>query len=113
EIAAAEEVQVQMKNRLARAGAVVEHSAIPREQEEFLGQLARRHLQLAEQRLVARLGVVQRGEMFLRAKENVRRRLRVDVFKGEHVVILIDELRGNLFRRDFAKQAVGVHLLDS
>jgi hypothetical protein len=67
----------------------------------------------AEQRLVAGLGVVQRGEVFLWANENVRGRLRIDVFKGEHVLIFIDELRGRLFRANFAEQAVRVHLSHS
>jgi hypothetical protein len=113
EIAATEEMQMKMEDGLASPGAVVEDGAIAGEQTELLGQLGSEHLQLTKQSLVAGLGVVQRSEMFLWANENMRGRLRVNVFEGEHVVILIDELRGNLFRADFAEEAVGVHLLHS
>src|SRR6266849_4415276 len=104
---------MQMENRLAGAAAVVDDRTIAGEQTELCGQLRGEQLQLAEERLVAGLGVVQRREMFSRTNENVRGCLRIDVFKGEHVVIFIDELRGNLLRADFAEQAVRIHLLRS
>src|SRR5258708_38908283 len=102
-----------MEDGLAGAGAVVEYGAVAREQVALGGQFGSYQLQLAEQRLVAGLGVVQRDKMFPGANQNVRRRLRVDVFKGEYVLVLINELRGNLFRANFAEQAVRVHLLHS
>src|SRR5258705_6542062 len=44
--------------------------------------------------------------MFPRANEDVRRRLRLNVFKREYFIVGIDELRGNFFAADFAEQAI-------
>jgi hypothetical protein len=41
--------------------------------------------------------------MLPRTNQNVRGRLRADVFKSEQLGIFVDNLRGNLFRADFAK----------
>ncbi|HTA59108.1 MAG TPA: hypothetical protein VK805_13175 [Candidatus Baltobacteraceae bacterium] len=103
EIAASEKMQVEMENGLAGAGAVVEYGAVAGQEIALGGEFGSYQLQLAKQRLVGGLGIVQRDEMFLGANQNVHGRLRVDVFEGEHVLVLIDELGGNLFRANFAE----------
>src|ERR1700747_3656848 len=47
--------------------------------------------------------------MFARDDENMRRRLRTNIFKREDVVILVHDLGRNLLRRDFAEQAFRAH----
>src|SRR5258706_6896831 len=44
--------------------------------------------------------------MFPRANEDVRRRLRLNVFKREYFIVGIDEFRGNFFSADLAEQAI-------
>src|SRR6266478_1396551 len=60
-------------------------------------------------RLACAGAIVQRFEMLTRANQNVRGRLRADIFKREELWILIDDFRGDLLRGDLAEQAVGAH----
>src|SRR5882724_13038910 len=43
------------------------------------------------------------------ADQDVCRRLRVDIFERKYFIIFINQLRGNFFAADFAKQAVCAH----
>ena len=45
--------------------------------------------------------------MFLRNDEHVRRRLGMDVFEGENVLILVDFFRGNLTPDDPTEETTG------
>src|SRR5689334_19813385 len=85
---AAEKVQMQVKNRLPGACSVVQHRAITGEKIQLARQLRRDELQLAEHGLILGTGLVQRSKMFARTNQDVRGRLRADVFKREHLVIL-------------------------
>ena len=104
-----QQMQVQMEHGLPGAAAVVEHGAIAGEQVSLRRQLCGHHLQFAQQRLVGALRVMQRRKMPAWANQNVRRRLRTDVFEREHVVVFIDKLRGNFLCADFAEKAIRVH----
>jgi len=90
-MAAAEEVQVKVEYGLAGARTVVEDGAIAGEEVAFGGKLGGDELEFAEKGGVARMRVLQRGEMLARADENVRGGLRADVFEGEDLVIFVDE----------------------
>src|SRR2546426_518824 len=100
---------MQVKDRLARAGAIVQHSSVAFQQLAFARQLRGDQLQLAKERLIFGRGIGQRFEMLTRANQNVRGRLRADIFKREELWILIDDFRGDLLRGDLAEQAVGAH----
>ena len=53
-------------------------------------------VQTANQFGIFRLRFFQPAHMFLRNDQNVRGSLRVDVFKGERVLVFVDPLGGNL-----------------
>ena len=91
EIAAAKQVQMKMKDGLAGACAVVEDRAIAREKIAFAGELRGDQMQLADHGLVFGLRVVQRNEMFSRAEQDVRGRLRADVLESENFGIFVDD----------------------
>src|SRR3974390_564905 len=102
-------MQMQMKHGLPRPAAIVENGPIPREQIALLGDLRRDHLQLSQQALIHMRSVVQRRKMLLGTDQNVRGRLRADVLKRKHIIILKHNFRWNFFRPDFAEQAILVH----
>ena len=89
EIAASEQVQMQMKHGLSRAAPIVEHCAIAFGKFAFDGQLGRDELQLAKDGCIFRIGFCQGNEMFSRAKQDVGRRLGLYVFKGEDIVVFV------------------------
>src|SRR5208337_3097405 len=92
-----------------RAASIVKYSAVSRQQAALLGNLRRRHLQLAQQRRILRAGLVQRREMLARAQQYVRGRLRVDVLERKNLFVVQHQLRGDFLRTDFAEQAIRVH----
>ena len=108
-MAAAQQMQVQMEDGLAGAAAVVKDRAIAGEEMVFGGKFRGDELEFAKKGSVARLRVLQRGEMFAGADEDVHGSLRADVFEGEDVVVVVDEFGWNLLCANLAKQAVRVH----
>ena len=102
-------MQMQMKDRLAGAGAVIQDRAIAREDLAFARKLRSNQLQLSKYGLIFGGGFGQRLKMLARANQDVRRRLRADVLKREKVGILVHDLRRNLFRGNLAEQTVGAH----
>src|SRR5690349_16114317 len=102
-------MQMQMKDRLAGAGAIIQDRAIAREDLAFTRELRGHQLQLAEYGLILGRGFGQRYKMFAWTNQDVRRRLRADILKREKVGILIHDLRRNLFRGNLAEQTVGAH----
>jgi len=91
ELAAAEQVQMEMEDGLAGAGAVVEDRAIAVEQIALAGELRGNQMELADHRLILVRRVVERNKMFSRDKQDVRRRLRADVLERENVGIFVDD----------------------
>lgn len=57
-----------------------------------------------------RLQIVDRGYVFLWDDDHMVWSLRADVLESDHVVVLIDDLCGNVARRDFTEQAIVGHL---
>ena len=110
-MAAAEQVQVKVKDGLAGATAAIEHRAIAGEEIALFGQFGGNELQFAEEGLICFRSIVQRREMLARANQNVRGRLRGDVLKRKDIVIFINNLGGDFLCADFAEQAVLVHPL--
>src|SRR5579859_1657839 len=106
---AAQQMQMQMQNRLPRAAAVVQHRAIAFLQIQLASQLRSNELYLPQYRLLFRARFAQRSEMLTRANQNMRRCLRADILKSKNFIILIHHLRRNPLRRYFAKQAIRAH----
>ena len=57
-----------------------------------------------------RLQIVDRGYVFLWDDDHMVWSLRADVLESDHVVVLIDDLCGNVARRDFTEQAIVGHM---
>src|SRR5277367_2996364 len=100
---------MEMEDGLAGAGAIVEDGAIAVEKIAFSGELRGHQMQFADHRLVFMCRIVQRNKMLSRDKQDVRRRLRADVLERENIWIFVDDFGWNLFRGDFAEQAVSAH----
>ena len=62
--------------------------------------------QLAHQRVVLGGEVVERRDVAPRHDQHVDRGLGVDVVEGHHVLVLVDELGGDLLAADLAEEAV-------
>ena len=57
--------------------------------------------------VVAGRQIVQRGDVPARDDQDMQRRLRVDVLERHQLIVLMDELAGNLAADDLAEEAVG------
>lgn len=104
--ASAEEVDVKMEHRLSGAGADVENGAVSMLNVALAGDLGGGEVAAADDFGVGGLGLLQSGEMFLGDDENVGGGLRVDVFEGEDVVVLVDFFGGNFAAEDAAEKAI-------
>ena len=80
---AAKQMQMEMEDGLACPAAIVYDGAVAFQKIAFAGQLRGDQLQFAKNGLMFGCGFVERFEMFARANQNVRGRLRTDVFEGE------------------------------
>lgn len=98
---------MQMKYRLAGAGADVEHGAVSVFNIALAGDLSGGQVTASDQFSVFFLCLFQSGKVLLGNDEHMRRSLRLDVVKGEDVVVFIHFLRGNVTVDDAAEEAVG------
>ena len=84
-----------MKHRLSRPRSDVEHGAVSLFDVALARNLGGGQVAAAYRFSVSSLRLFQSSEMFLRDDQHVRGRLRIDVFKGEDVIVLLDFLGGN------------------
>src|SRR6185312_5984972 len=98
-----------MGNGLSSIGAGVDDYPVAAVQSLLPGDIGGGRKKMAEELLVFRGRVSQRSEMLLRDHEQVGRGLRVQVGKGEGVVVLVDAGGGDCSGGDFAEDAVGAH----
>ena len=106
--AAAEKVDMEVEDGLSRARADVEDGAVSLLDVALAGDLRRRQMAAADQFRVFGLGLFQSGKMFFGNDENVRGGLRLDVFKGEDVIVLVNFFGGDLAANHSAEEAVGI-----
>jgi len=99
---------VEVEHGLSGAGADVEDGAVALLDVALAGDVGGGEVAAADEFGVGGLGLFQSREMFLGDDENVRGRLRVDVFEGENVVVLVNFTGGNFALDDAAEEAVGV-----
>ena len=105
--APAEQVQMDVEDRLAGVAICVEHGAkAARVQAPLLRNGCRSPHHLAHNSVVSRLKVVQRVDVPLGDDEHVRRCLRVDVVEGEQTIVFVHDGAGNLASDDLAEQAI-------
>ncbi len=92
-----------MEDGLTCAGAVIQYRAVAREETTFECKARGNQLQLAKNGLIFWRGFRQRFKMLSGANQYMRGRLRANVFESEDIGILVDDLRRNLLRGDFAE----------
>ena len=102
----AQEVDVEMKNRLPRSSTYVKHSPVSLLDVPLARNLGRRQVTAADHFGIFGLCFLQSGKVLLGDDKYMRRRLRVDVFKGQHVRVLVNLLGGNLAAENAAEEAV-------
>src|SRR5690348_8148849 len=101
-------MHVQVEHGLSAAGIAVDHAAIAVFGKAFaLGVLRRRQQQLADQWRLGFAAVVQGRQRFVLGDEqHVHRRLRMDVAKGEDVVVFVHHVGGNLAADDLVENGI-------
>jgi hypothetical protein len=105
--ASAEEVDVEVEDGLSGAGADVEDGAVALLEVALAGDVGGGEVAAADEFSVGGFGFFQTGKMFFGNDQNVRGGLRVDVFEGEDVVVLVNLFRGDFAAEDTAEEAVG------
>ena len=101
-------MNVQVKHRLPRAGANVQHSSIPALNLAFARNLRRGKVTASDDLCVGSFRFFQSGEMPLGNNQNVSGRLRLNIFKGKNVLIFMNFLGGNVAANNSAKKAIGI-----
>ena len=104
---------MQVKHRLTDRRAVVDGNA-EGIAITFLGRDGGcRHQQMTEQRVVGRRRVGQHRHRLLGTHQHMHRRLRIDVAKGDALLILKNDVGRNLARNDFLEQGHLAHVMSS
>jgi len=104
--ATADEVNVKMKDGLAREGADVDHGAVAIFDAALAGDLGGGKLASADDFRVFGLRFFQAGDVLLGDDENVCRPLRIEILEGEDVVIFEDLFRGDFAAKQAAEKTV-------
>jgi hypothetical protein len=99
---------MQMENRLSSPRTDIEYGAVPLFNVALTGDVSGSEMAAPDDFGIIGPGLFQSVKMFLRNDQNVRGRLRADVFKSENVVVLVHLPRGNLAAKDAAEQAIRV-----
>ena len=95
-----------MENRLAGITAVVDDHPVAALIKPLFGSYGLGNKEQVPDYFTVRDNkTVDVGDMFFRHNEHMDRRLRIDVLKGDRVLVLVDDLCGDLFFDDLAKQA--------
>src|ERR1700738_3952236 len=100
-------MDVKVEDGLSGAGADVEDGTVSLLDVALGGDVGGSEVAAADEFGVGGLGLFQTGKMFFGDDENVRGGLRVDVFEGEDVLVLVDLLGGDFAAEDTAEEAVG------
>ena len=102
----AEQVDVEVEDRLSRARADVENGAVSLLDVALACNLGGGEVAAADDCGISGVSFLQSGKMLFRNNEDVRGRLRIDVFEGEDVGVFVNFLGGNLAAENAAKEAV-------
>jgi len=98
---------VEVEDGLSGAGADVEDGAVSVLDVALAGNVGSGEVAAADDFCVGGLRLFQSGKMFFGDDEDVSWGLRVDVFEGEDMVVLVNFFGGNFAAEDAAEEAVG------
>lgn len=107
-MAAGEDMEMDVEDGLAGVAVGVEDhtkSAVGKPTLSHDGCSATNHL--AQKIIVAVAEIVQRRDVRFRNHEDVKWRLRIDIFEGEEMAVFENDFGRNLFRDDLAEEAIG------
>src|SRR5262249_10968846 len=99
-IPAAQQMQVQMRHRLASALLAVDNEPVAVANSQLHGQLGRDDVQMAKEIPIFRFDVGMSRNDLAGDNQHMDRRLRVDIAKGQAAIVLIDDVRWDLLVDD-------------
>jgi hypothetical protein len=100
-------MHMEVEDGLSGARTDVEDGAVSVFDVALAGNLRGDEMAAANDFCVAGLGLFQTRKVFLGNDENMRGRLRVNVFEGEDVIVFVNLLRGEFAPDDAAEKAIG------
>jgi hypothetical protein len=107
---ASHQVKMQVEHVLASSPLHIEDQSITRLVNPLIpGDLAGPEEHLSEKGAILLLQVVDAADVFSGHQKDVNRRVRLDVMKGDQVIVLIDLIRGLPPLNDFAENATLFH----
>jgi hypothetical protein len=96
-------MDVHVEDRLATLGSDVEYGTVSIFDATLAAYFRSGQVQASDQIGFFGLRFLQSAHVFLRDDQNVRWGLRLDVFKGERILVFVDFLGRNLAADDFAE----------
>jgi hypothetical protein len=105
-------MQVKVPNRLSPIVATVDNGAVSVPQALLLGQLSGHDKQVPDEVLVLRIQIVERRDGLVGHDEDVRRCFRIDVPKGDALIILVENVGVDLPVDDFLENGFLGHEAD-
>src|SRR3989442_11315347 len=110
---APEQVKVQVQDTLSGIGANIGHKTVATLiQPQFMSQFCSNHEEPDQQGPILFCQIGHRSDMTPGDEQNVIRRLWIDVFKSDHIFVLVHDLTRYLTRCNFAEQAI-IHIHSS
>ena len=107
--ASRQQMQMDVEDRLTCFAIRVEHRPVAAiGVAVFPGDLRSRAMHGPNEAVVVRRQIVQRGDVSSRDDQHMQRRLRVDVFDRDQLIVLMHELSRNLAADDLAEETVGL-----
>jgi len=101
ELAAAEEVDVQVGDGFAAMGTVVDHDAVARGEFEIAGDLGGNEEEVTEEGLVLGQGFADAGDQLFGNDQHMHRGLGLHIVDRDAVLILVRDLGGDFSVDDF------------
>src|SRR6267154_52782 len=99
-------MDVQMKHRLSRSGTYIQHRAVSPLDISLARYFGRRKMTSPDYLGIISLCFFQSRKVFLWNHQYMCGRLWVDVFKSEHIFVVINFLSGNLAAKNSAKKTI-------
>jgi hypothetical protein len=106
QVAAAQEMYVQVKDRLAGTGTDVDYGSIAIFDAALARYFGGGELAIADKFRIFGCRFLESVEMFLGNDEHMGRSLGIDIFEGESVLVFVDFLGRNFSADDAAEQAI-------
>jgi hypothetical protein len=102
-----EDVNVYVKNRLARAFTRVDHTPIPTLSDALMARNLTSHVkQMAKRSLIVPSHLAQGGNVLSRDNKYMRGGLRIDVTKGNRLIVAVNDCGGNFAFDDSTEETI-------